>query len=416
MWPFVKISKICTRTATRDPRQTPEDYFKYIDISSVDREQKRIVSTSEIIGSEAPSRARKEVKSGDILVSTVRPNLNAVALLPQELDNQIASTGFCILRPQMQIDNNYLFYFTISTQFIEELTAKVKGAHYPAVSDSDVKNVKIPLPPLSEQRRIVEVLDQADRLRKLRAEADKKAERILPALFINMFGDPLLNQKGFAIEPMGELLTLVRNGTTADQNTDGRGYPVTRIETISDGVINPEKVRYVQLSVNELKKWKIEIGDILFSHINSETHIGKTAIYTGHPNPLIHGMNLLLMRPNKTKVFPEYLFAMLNMESVRSSYRQRCKRAVNQASLNQNDIKTLEVPLASKEKQEVFCRLVSGLILPKESQIKAKEKIQVLFETILHRAFTGDLTASWRQAHMKELLQEMEIQAKALNN
>ena len=273
---------------------------------------------------------------------------------------------------------------------------------------------EIPLPPISEQRRIVEILDQADRLRKLRAEANKKAERILPALFIKMFGDPLLNPKGFPQGPIGNLLTCIRNGTTADQNTEGRGYPVTRIETISDGVINPAKIRYVQLNSSDLKKWKMEKGDILFSHINSETHIGKTAIYTGNPDPLIHGMNLLLMRPNRAKVFSEFLFAMLNMESVRAAYKQRCKRAVNQASLNQNDIKSLEVPLASKEKQEIFCRLAAELLLPKERQIKATEKIQGLFETVLYRAFTGDLTASWRHAHMKELLQEMELQAKAL--
>jgi type I restriction enzyme S subunit len=251
-------------------------------------------------------------------------------------------------------------------------------------------------------------------LLKKRVEADEKAARVLPALFYKMFGDPLVNPHGLPKKTVGSLLTLLRNGTTAEQNQDGQGYPVTRIETISEGVINPDRVRYVDFDNYELKKWRLEPGDILFSHINSESHIGKTAIYKGHPDPLIHGMNLLLMRPDLRQVRPEYLFAVLNTDSVRGTFRQRCKRAVNQASLNQKDISSLEVGVPPIDSQDRFCQLANTLLPQVEAQQKVTEKIKRLFDNLLHHAFARDLTAKWRETHMKELLAEMEEQEKAL--
>lgn len=158
----------------------------------------------------------------------------------------------------------------------------------------------------------------------------------------------------------------------------------------------------------------MEPGDILFSHINSESHIGKTAVYSGKPDPLIHGMNLLLMRPDTRRVRPSYLFAVLNTDSVRAAYRQRCKRAVNQASLNQKDISALDIAVPPVDAQDRFCHLAENVLQRIGAQQATTESIDQLFNNLLHRAFTGDLTARWREAHMKELLVEMEMQVNAL--
>jgi type I restriction enzyme S subunit len=321
--------------------------------------------------------------------------------------------GFANFIPKKFVDAKYLAYCLL--HYTAEITALAGSTTFKEVTKTALKKFKVPLPALSEQHRIVEILDQADALRKKCAEADAKAARILPALFYKMFGDPLANPRGFPTEEVGNLLTFLRNGTTTEQNQDNRGYPVTRIETISSGIINPDRVRYVELDDYELAKWRMETGDILFSHINSETHIGKTAIYKGQPDPLIHGMNLLLMRPDRRRVQPEYLFAVLNTDSVRAAYRQRCKRAVNQASLNQKDISALEIALPPVDAQDNFCRIAGNVLQQVSAQQKTTENIDHLFENLLHRAFNGDLTAKWREAHMKELLQEMEQQAEALN-
>ena len=129
-WPVVEIGKLCLQTEQRDPRNSPDLPFEYVDISSIDKDLKAIVQTQKIIGKDAPSRARKVIHTEDLLVSTVRPNLNAVAIVPSDLDGQIASTGFCILSPRPAlVSPRYLFYWTLTQDFVSYLIARMRGAN-----------------------------------------------------------------------------------------------------------------------------------------------------------------------------------------------------------------------------------------------------------------------------------------------
>jgi type I restriction enzyme S subunit len=123
-WQSSTIGQLCLPTTQRDPAEKPDEEFSYIDISSVDKDAKRIVSTTRLAGSDAPSRARKAVQANDVLVSTVRPNLNAVALVPKELDGQVASTGFCVLRANPKLaEPAFVFYRCLMPEFVNGLVA-----------------------------------------------------------------------------------------------------------------------------------------------------------------------------------------------------------------------------------------------------------------------------------------------------
>ncbi|NBV24661.1 MAG: restriction endonuclease subunit S, partial [Proteobacteria bacterium] len=164
-WPVVKLDEVCVgSTGTRDPGAEPDKIIRYVDISSVDNRAKRITEAKTLLGKVAPSRARQIILANDVLVATTRPNLNAVALVPPDLDGEMCSTGFCVLRPTPEVDPEYLFLFVQSDAFAHGLADLVKGALYPAVSDKQVRARPIPLPPLAEQRRI------AGRLREQMAE------------------------------------------------------------------------------------------------------------------------------------------------------------------------------------------------------------------------------------------------------
>lgn len=184
-------------------------------------------------------------------------------------------------------------------------------------------------------------------------------------------------------KPLGELVEFMRNGTTAEQNQDGVGYPVTRIETISQGVVDSNRVRFVNLTYNELVKWKLQVGDILFSHINSEEHIGKSALYEGQPTDLVHGMNLLLLRPAQDQVLPSFLHYFLRSPQARSYVRARCKKAINQASINQKELGAMEAiapPLAEQAKVVDLLTRAEGIVrLRREAAAKAAELIPALF-------------------------------------
>ena len=119
--PVVQLRQLVdSKTGTRNPTTAPDKEFVYVDVAGVDNEAKLISGQRVLRGSGAPSRARKLIKTGDVLVSTVRPNLNAVAMVPDSLDGEVASTGFCVLRPNAKVLSEYLFYFVRSSVFIED--------------------------------------------------------------------------------------------------------------------------------------------------------------------------------------------------------------------------------------------------------------------------------------------------------
>lgn len=121
-WPIVTVGKVCIPISQVDPSRNNGGSFRYVDIAGIDRVSKMISRAETIPCSEAPSRARKVLQTGDVIVSTVRPNLNAIAQVPKELDGEIASTGFAVLRANPNlVDARYLYYRTQHKEFVDFL-------------------------------------------------------------------------------------------------------------------------------------------------------------------------------------------------------------------------------------------------------------------------------------------------------
>ena len=155
-WTEAPIGTLCVNTEQVTPDAEAE--FIYVDIASVDRETKKITSPQRMLGKDAPSRARKLIKTGDTIVSTTRPNLNAVALVDQTLDGQIASTGFDVLRAP-GLDPRWLGYLVRTSAFVDAMSSLVQGALYPAIRGKDVRSFTAPIAPEKEQKRIADKLD-----------------------------------------------------------------------------------------------------------------------------------------------------------------------------------------------------------------------------------------------------------------
>ena len=166
-----------------------DDIIDYIDISSVDNESKAIIAHQEIEGTEAPSRARQLLEVGDVLVSTVRPNLNAVAYVETAYKHTlVGSTGYCVLRTKKGVDNRFVFYFCQSPYFIEDMTAQATGASYPAVTASIVRNATVPDYSLEKQKEIAQCLDSVTTLLVLRKQQLAKLDELVKSRFIELFG------------------------------------------------------------------------------------------------------------------------------------------------------------------------------------------------------------------------------------
>lgn len=191
-WDFVELGQIVEQTRTRNPTKCPEKEFVYVDISSMDKDKGVIREPKKYLGRDAPSRARRVIQVGDVIFAMTRPYLKGIALVPEELDNQVCSTGFCVLRPRReQVDPRWLLHTCRSDHVVNQVTIKMRGSNYPAVSDKDVKSVEIPLPPLNEQRRIVAYLDdlqsQIDELTALQAATQAELDALLPSVLDKAF-------------------------------------------------------------------------------------------------------------------------------------------------------------------------------------------------------------------------------------
>lgn len=159
-WEIKSIEEITLKTENVSFNKSPKSEFKYVDVSSVSNSSYSIISTQTLLGKDAPSRAKKNIITNDILFATVRPTLKRIAIIPEYLNNQVASTGYVVLRTNIKNYYKFLFYFLFTRKFNDAMKDLQKGASYPAVTDSDVKSQKLFVPKLEDQYKITDKLDK----------------------------------------------------------------------------------------------------------------------------------------------------------------------------------------------------------------------------------------------------------------
>lgn len=412
-WLQASIGDACLTTEQADPARSGAAMFRYVDIAGIDRDSKSIARADELPCAEAPSRARKIICASDVLVSTVRPNLNAMALVPDELDGEVASTGFAVLRANPKLLNpKFLFYWVQHREFIDFLVAKATGASYPAVTDSVVKRAPLPLPTPKEQSRIVELLDETDRLRRLRRKADTKAVRILPSLFLKMFGDPATNQMGWPTDRLDALFGVSGGGTPSKTVTEywqGDIPWVSPKDMKADVIMDTEDHITVEAIANSATKL-VDRGSILIVYRSGIlAHTFPVAI-AGRELTLNQDLKAL---SRKGEVINQFIYGWL---VAGQSLALSCvKKGATVHNIDGARFLSLLVPMPPLSLQERFARHLDQILEIKVERSQAAERIERLFSLLLQRAFSGQLTAKWREAHMKELLTEMEHQTKLLN-
>lgn len=375
------------KTGTMNPSAWPGDPFTYVDVAAVDNKKKTITGARKMMGAEAPSRARRQIRTGDVLVSTVRPKLNAVALVPPELDGEIASTAFCILRATPRVLPEYIYFFVRSRLFVNGVCKLATGALYPAVSDAHVLDQKIPLPDLNEQRRIVDLLSCAQSAIRLRREIRERTVQMVPALYADVFGDSIGNPRQWPVVPLESLLkTGPQNGLYKHKSAYGAGTPIVRIDSFRDGELRePGSLKRLQIENDEVRRYALDSGDILINRVNSPEHLGKSVLIRTVAEPTVFESNMMRLVPNPERALPQYLIAALQTRRTSRHFQTRAKRAINQASLNQQDLKSLPVMLPPLDKQLAFARYADATAAAQATEALLLKGAEETLESLLAR-------------------------------
>ena len=389
----VEIGSHVEQVKKWNPAQSNLDTsFTYIDLSSVDKERKKIdLSLTQVVSCfKAPSRARQLVKASDILVATVRPNLNGVAQVPFQLNDATASTGYCVLRANNKsLNSKYLFYWVQTKSFIGDMMSKSTGANYPAVSDKLIKQGKIPLPPLAEQQKIAAILDAADVLRQKDQQLIDHYTTLSQSLFLDMFGDPVTNPMGWDFFPLSEFVTKLGDGLhgTPAYNENGDYYFING-NNLHNGKIqfNSTTKKVSRLEFNKHKK-TLNKSTMLVS-INGT--IGKVAFYNNEK--IVLGKSACYFNIKETLISKMSLFHL-----VESPYFIRYASGMATGSTIKNvSLKTMRefpIPLPPITLQNQFADRIALIEKQKQQAQASLEQSNNLFNSLLQKAFTGELTA-----------------------
>ena len=317
--------------------------------------------------------------------------------------------------PSVPIAPEFLAY-ALEARSDYVLSACVKrGATVHSIDISKLDQMLIPLPPLSEQRRIAEILNQADELTRKRAEADAKTQRILPALFYKLFGDPATNPRKWTTCRLGDLLAETMYGTSAPSNSDGRGTVVVRMGNIgSDGWIDLGNVKHIEISESDLAKLRLRRGDILFNRTNSRELVGKTGLWSDTTVEAVPASYLIRLRTRTEVALPEFVWASMNTPFFKRLILDMARRAIGMANINATEVRSMPAFLPPLNEQRKFAIALSRTEKLRRARLELGTRLELLATVLSARAFSGTLTAKWREGHLKELLSEMAEQARAL--
>jgi len=396
----VRLDDLVQRVSKWDPRRSSDDKaFPYIDLSSVDKELKAIVPLNVplVEPADAPSRARQLVQKDDVLVSTVRPNLNGVARVDSEFDGATASTGYCVLRPDPErLDSKYLFYWVQTPTFIQKMVGEATGANYPAVSDRIIKASELPLPALSEQKRIATILDKADALRRKRQQAIELADQFLRSMFLEMFGDPVSNPKGWSEAPLSTGIARIESGWSAkgDNRPAGEGQiGVLKISSVTSGKFIPSENKVVDESTVPAGKklLKPRAGDLLFSRANTRDLVAATAIVDRDYDNLFLPDKLWKIQTNE-QLLPEFLNYLLWQQRMRDRLRsQATGTSGSMLNISKKKFEETSAIFPPIEQQRKFVELYRKAIAISEKYSSASDLTEELFDSASQKAFSSQL-------------------------
>lgn len=383
-----KLAEVCQIFSGGTPSRTKYEYFgggiPWVKIS--DMLQGTIVSTEESLSAAGiENSSARLLPSGTVLIS-IFATIGRTAVLGIDAATNQAIAGVVPLNKE-QLDSQYLRYFLDSQH--SELNRVARGVAQPNINQGILKDLNVPLPTLTEQRRIVDILSRAEGIVRLRRDAEKKAAELIPALFLDMFGDPATNPKGWPVKSLGELIIDgPQNGLYKHASLYGEGTPILRIDGFYDGrVVDLNALKRVQITPEEQQRYRLLERDIVINRVNSIEYLGKSAIIPSLNEETVFESNMMRFAVSDEVILPEYLIMLLQTAYAKAHVLSNAKHAINQSSINQQDVKSFLVPLPPIGGQAEFAERAEQVRSIQSQQSAAAAKAQATFDALLAQVF-----------------------------
>ena len=243
-----------------------------------------------------------------------------------------------------------------------------KGVTIKHLVKSSLLSIELPVPPLSTQQSIVSELDKINELIRLKKEQLKDYDNLAQSIFYEMFGDPVVNEKGWEKKRLGEVCSEIKYGTSKPACDNGK-YKYLRMCNLSyDGYLDLTDIKRIDVSDEEIEKCIVRYGDILFNRTNSHELIGKTCMFD-QQEPMVIAGYIIRVRLTK-ELMPQVFARMFNLASIKKLLRSMAKGAVNQANINSKELASIQIPIPSLDLQQHFVKRIE-LIEQQKAEIQS---------------------------------------------
>ena len=405
-WQRVTLRSVCEPTRVWNPLREPRDEFWYVDVSAVSRESLAICSPQRVKATQAPSRARKIIQTGDVIFATVRPTLRRIAFVEEQFNDQIASTAFCVVRANRQKAIPYFLYYALQTNFLNEEVAKFQsGASYPAVNDKDVLNQSISLPPKPEQEKIAAVLWKIQRAMEVEEKLVAAARELKQSAMRQVFthgvrGEP---QKQTEIGPIPKSWNLPRLEDCCDVVSSSLSYTDFSQMAEENG---GDSVLAVGIKVSDMNLPGNEIR-ILKANLEKRVPPALAKRKFVPPNTIVFPKRGAAIATNKKRLTMSWTVLDPNLigvragEGVNSNYlfqwfQQFDLRTITEAGptpqLNKKNLTPLLLPIPKQPDEQ---KEIAGILETMDRKISVHERkrgaLGDLFQTLLHQLMTAQI-------------------------
>lgn len=334
-----------------------------------------------------------ELKQNDLLIS-LTGNVGRTALLEEKfLPAALNQRVSCVrLKEPDKVLKTYLFHLLNSDYFEQQCMKAAEGVAQKNLSPKWLFEYKIPIYSIERQKEISNTLDKIDLLIILRKQQLAKLDELVKARFVEMFGDSVANTKNFPSTTLETVMTVFpQNGLYKPQTDyvqDDTGIPILRIDAFYNGkVTNWNTLKRLICSETEIDRYLLKENDIVINRVNSIEYLGKCAHIVGLKEKTVFESNMMRFHMDEKKVNAVYVTEVLCTEDIYRQILRRAKKSVNQASINQEDVKSLEILVPPLSLQNQFAAFVERVDQQKQTVQQSLDKLELMKKALMQEYF-----------------------------
>ena len=403
-WDSVKLSDVVDKTSQLKNINDSNRVIRYIDVSSIDNQNCKITNYSKHKVKEAPSRARKIVKSDDVIFATVRPYLKRIAIVPAGFDEEICSTAFCVLRARKNvIDPLYLYYSVCDETFVKRVSEYQRGSSYPAITDTVIKNESIPLPPLPEQRAIAYVLRTVQEAKEKTEKVIEAARELKKSLMHHLFtfgpvpfhdADKVKLKETevgkfpchWNVKKLGEISSILAGGTPSRSNPKywGGNIPWVKTGEIKYNLITDTEEKISNEGLDNSSARMVPAGTLLIAMYGQGITRGRVAIL-GIDSAINQACAAIFVDEQLNK---NYLFYYLSYSYDRI---RNFGHGAHQKNLSSTLLKLIEIPFPDLAEQKEIVKILKHIDRKIFIEEYNKKYLETLFSSMLNHLMTAKI-------------------------